>query len=78
MSNHKWKDISENRVKVEKCIKCQIERVWIGSDMQMWQYIDYTMPIGSTRTTIRRPNCDPDRGKVLGFYRDGTFVKPDA
>ena len=79
MANHKWKDISERKFeKVEQCTKCQIERFWLGGDMQTWRYVDYTMPIGSNRTTIRRPSCEPERGTVLGFYRDGSFIKPDT
>ena len=76
MANHRWKDDSnEFHSKKDVCIKCGIERYWIGGDMQGWEYLDLQSSFGSNRTTFNRPNCEPNRGRTQGFYRDGTYIK---
>ena len=77
MKNHKWKDVSSRfHPKCERCIKCGIERNWLGGDMQCWQYIDYRLPkFGDGRISLHRPSCTPNlqRG-ITAISRKGEYI----
>ena len=76
MKNHKWKDITDYPYsKVEKCIKCGIERNWEYGDMSCWEYIDYRLQMGGQRTTYHRPSCTPILSKeITDFSREGKYI----
>ncbi len=75
MKRHKWKDISQNGFsKVFQCTKCGIEKSWCYGDMQCWEYTDYQSAIGSQRTTLNRPACEPGRGSTGGFKKTGEYI----
>ena len=76
MANHKWKDRSSPfQPKCEECIKCRLERNWLGGDMQCWEYIDYRLPYGEGRKSLHRPSCTPDLPKsVTAISRKGEYI----
>lgn len=71
MANHKWKDTSDQHQKTGVCTKCGIERYWLYGYMQCWEYLDLRTPIGVTRTTVIRPDCEPERKFHQGFHENG-------
>lgn len=73
--NHRWEtDGNVLGQKYQRCIKCNMDRYWLYGDMQCWEYLDLQSELASQRTTLHRPNCDPNRGKTQGFYQDGRFI----
>ncbi len=78
---HKWEDISGKlNPKSEKCIQCGMERSWLYGDMQCWEYLDLNSGLDTQRTTLYRPQCEPERGPTRGFYADAKYLyhKSDA
>jgi len=77
--NHRWKDISnelEFYPKRQECIKCGIERLWIGGDYQGWEYTDFRLPFGEGRTSFYRPSCTPElpEGVTCISKRNGEYI----
>ena len=67
MKRHKWKDTSSTIEKSSECEKCGMIRDWQGGDMQCWEYFDPRTPFNTNRTTLNRPECEPDRIITEGF-----------
>ena len=78
MKRHKWGEIQRPfSQKMQTCEKCGIERYWMGGYMQCWEYLDLQSALGTQRTTLYRPECNPDRGQTQGFNRYGKYIYYD-
>ena len=73
MKRHSWKPLNNKfHPKADKCIKCGIERYWLGGDMQGYEYLDLRTSLGVRRTCFHRPECEPDIDPI-SLNRDGSF-----
>jgi len=59
MSNHRWTDISFSKYdKEERCEKCGVYRIWIGGDMQCWEYWwPKSSYFKEVKRQFKRPDC---------------------
>jgi len=74
MGNHRWGEIEEPfGQRKQTCKKCGIERYRLGGYMQCWEYLDLQSTLGTQRTTLSRPECNPNRGQTIGFDRHGKY-----